>query len=364
MIILLHGTGDDSSKWENWIRWVEKLMSARGEDVLTVAGVGSKGKTVVVGEEEDVDDDEIVDHGQDSIGNTALEFIERISGGPRPTPSTLDRLTGYSGNERTALDTRRALPALLAALNDAGGDQFPRAAKVPKGGEEGLIRDLVANKKKDGPALGTGIKYRAAVASVCAVAYVRRSNQLPVRIIGHSRGGSTAVAIHNILTYHGVYCTTLTLDPCHGKKKFFPKEYYRKIWSGQLINQPNKKNVGKDWLPDILMERPLIELGKGGDATVVNLPRTTHIKHGHMGKLRGFSDAEKSSGLPASLGMRIDSWCADSARIPGKQQVLLDFFKTFMLGPDPGVLADRKTIGRLVVEVLTGGITGNDPYWA
>ena len=41
MIILIHGTGDDDTKDENWIKWVGALMESKGEKVLVLPGVSS-----------------------------------------------------------------------------------------------------------------------------------------------------------------------------------------------------------------------------------------------------------------------------------------------------------------------------------
>ena len=345
MIILLHGSGDDSSKFENWIRWVDFIMTSHGETVLTVGGVGSKG----------TDEDE-EDQGQNSIAPQALDFLEALGGVfavPRNVPK-IDRLLGMNSAQRN----RYAYPKLLAALNDAGGKQFPKAARVPVGGEEDLICELLEEKKKDGKLAGTGIKYRAAVASICAVAYQRRTaNPRPIRIIGHSRGGSTAVAIHNILTYHGLDCNTLTLDPCHGKAKMFEKDYYRRIWAGKLRNQPNNKNVGKDWLPDSFMCRPEIKVGEGGSADLFNYARTMNIKHGHMGKLRGFRDEEKEDGSQAHFGMQIQSWL-DASNFADPQANLRSFFQEFITDRNTPVGRDRLIIARHVIEVLTGPMPG------
>lgn len=344
MIILLHGTGDDSSKEENWIRWVEVIMKTHGETVLTVAGVGSKSP--------DVSDDSVEDVGQNSIGPQALAFIEALGESvPKKVPK-VDRILGMSSSQRNRYD----YPKLLKALNEAGGKQFPKAAKVSAGQEEELIRELLAKKKKDGPAIGTGIKYRAAVASICAIAYSRRvRNPKPIRILGHSRGGSTAVAVHNILTYHGLDCDTLTLDPCHGKAKIFGnKDYYRKIWAGKLTNLPNKKNVKFDHMPDIFMCRPAITKGKGGCAEPINLPKLPKIKHGHMGKLRGFKEAEKESGRK-ELGRQIELWLATN-NYNNPQTHLLKFFSTFITDKKSPVGKDRLTIAYYVVTLLTGAI--------
>jgi hypothetical protein len=355
MIILLHGTGDDSSKFENWMRWVDAIMRKHGETVLTVPGVGSKGKVVLSGggEGSEFPDDDEIDVGQGSIGPGALEFLSSLGDSaaapPRPK-SKVDQLTGYSSAGRN----RRDYPKLLDALNGAGGDEFPRAARVAAGQEEDLIRQLAENKRKDGPAVGTGIKYRAAITSICAIAYDRRARgRNPIRMIGHSRGGSTAVAVHNILTYYGLDCSTLTLDPCHGKAKLVEKDYYRKIWGGKLVNLPNEKNVKFDHLPDVFMCRPAIGVGKGGRAEIVALPRTKHIKHGHMGKIRGFSEADKSNGSQAHLGMQIQSWL-DEQTGTNPQATLMQFFQRFVVEPNSPLGMDRRIIAKQVVEVLTG----------
>ncbi len=343
MIILLHGTGDDSSKVENWIRYVAEIMTKHGESVLVVAGCGS-----------DAMDENEVDQGQSSIAPQALAFIETLGVAKDDKLSKADKILGMNSAQRNCFD----YPKLLDALNDAGGHQFPRAARVPAGHEEDLIRQLQEEKKADGPVVGTGIKYRAAVASICAIAYQRRfDNPRPIRIIGHSRGGSNAVAIHNILTYHGLYCSTLTLDPCHGKAKIIEKEYYKKIWAGKLVNMPNNKNVGWDHLPDFVMCRPAITVGEGGSADITSYERLMNIKHGHMGKLRGFSSEEKTDGTKVIFGREIERWLASpEAQIEDPQYHLLSFFKKFIDSPTSPVGEDKRAIATQVIELLTGPI--------
>jgi hypothetical protein len=370
VILLFHGTSDDSSKYENWMRWIDQMMSDKGETVLTIEGVGAKGKSAHVGAHDGWPANTDEDHGWQSVGPSVLQFIQGLrftvpgASGVRPI-TKLDRLTGHSAAGRN----RISYPALLRALNEAGGDEFPKAARVPPGQEETLVQDLATAKLQhpDGPKVGTGIKYRAAVASIAAVAYVRQiDTNAVIKIIGHSRGGSTAVAVHNILTYHGIKCDTLTLDPCHGKKKFQPKEYYRKIWDGRLVNQPNNKNVAVDWLADIFMERPAITKGEGAAAScsIVNRARTKNVKHGHMGKLQRFGkDADGTAGK-ANLGLQISTWITQNAPSLSKQRLLMQFFQRFIGEPNTKVGIDKRLIAKLVIENLTGPLPPCGAFWS
>ncbi len=343
MIILLHGTGDDSSKAEHWIPYVADIMKSYGESVLVVAGCGTG-----------VMDENAHDEGQSKIAPEALAFIASLK---ESGCSNTNKSLGVNANNFRC-------QGLIDALNAAGGDQFPLTAMVHVGQEEILIERLKKEKKADGPKVGTGIKYRAAIASICAIAYKRRIKDLrPIRIIGHSRGGSTAVAIHNILTYHGYICSTLTLDPCHGKAKFFEKDYYKKIWAGELVNLPCNKNVAQDWFPDFLMCRPPITLGSDFNAGAVirQYIRLMHIKHGHMGKLKDFKKDKEGKGSKIKFKEEIDVWIdnklkEEKGKSKSAQKFLIDFFRKFIGERQSPIGKDKSIIAYYVIELLTGTI--------
>jgi hypothetical protein len=263
MIILVHGTGDDNSKPENWIRWVAEIMDMYGDITLTVPGVES-------GE-------------QAQLGFQAARFLAKL------TPADNQNRATSQGVMRTVY------PALISALREAG-PELGLCLNVPPRQEEGRLLQLIEGQREESGITTPGIKIRIAVASLCALAYYRRRAVLrPIRIIGHSRGGSVAVGIHNVLAAYGIKCErTLTLDPCHGATKgpfTTQKEYFHKVWTGSLVNIPCAKNVSD--LPDFATFRPAITVGTKGQASVTNHERLKKIKHGHMGKLRALSESEK-----------------------------------------------------------------------
>ncbi|MFO0579257.1 MAG: hypothetical protein U1A78_35090 [Polyangia bacterium] len=294
MIILLHGTGDDDSKAENWMPWVAKIMERYGEKVLTIPGVASEQKGLV--------------------GRNALEFLQKLG-------------NANQGRRVNRAEAIGHFPDLGKALLAAGGELLA-ALKVSPGKEKETIEQLVANQKGEASRSAHGIKFRAAIACCCALYYYRRmpvAQLRPVRIIGHSRGGATAIALHNLLTSYGIPCHhTLTLDPCHGASAAMErgaaigsivpivgtlagaliggaigaesgyKDYYHRVWTGTVHNIPCYKEVGD--MAVSYTGRPPITVGTGGNAAVTNhAPKLPHIKHGHMGKIRGLSEKQKDT---------------------------------------------------------------------
>ena len=82
-----------------------------------------------------------------------------------------------------------------------------------------------------------------------------------------------------------------------------------------------------------------------------------NIKHGHMGKLRGFRDEEKEDGSQAHFGMQIQSWL-DANNFADPQAHLRNFFQKLITVRNTPVGRDRLTIARHVIEVLTGPMPG------
>jgi hypothetical protein len=340
MILLIHGTGDDDEKAENWIPWVAKLMERYGELCLAIPGVASS--------------------EQDTLSVHAQGFLAKLVG-PKAGHATVQ-----SNNA-----------GLMTALN-RGGDELKMALNVMNGSEEDFILALVQGKRKEKGWKTSGIKIRVAVASLCAVAYYRRrpvAQQRPIRIIGHSRGGCVAVGVHNVLTSYGIPCDrTLTLDPCHGVDKrviggavgtLVPvlgnlvgagigaaniEDYYHKIWGGSLINIPCDKGVGSDWA-GFAVYRPLIEAAAGGNAHVTNLPKLMDIKHGHMGKIRALPGNEAAKNTERARLTRLMDGVV-TLPFPDARTALRRFFRQFVkLGT--GDYLDRMTIVGQVISTLT-----------
>jgi hypothetical protein len=253
MIILFHGTGDDDTKDEHWMFWVAAVCRLHGEQVLVIPGVASK----QIGE----------------IEARCLEFLARL-------PRVARR------NVTKTLTNLRVTAAISAA-----GEELEAATRVQHLGEEDTIRAMCSKKGRLGSnvASSQGIKLRAAVAGLCAIAYTRRmANPQPIRIIGHSRGGSAALASHNLLCAMDITCNhTLLLDPVHGRKKLFGmhKDYYHIVYAGCVTNLPTRNR--NSTFADVPVTAAI---GLDPAPYVRSLTAFTEMKHGHMGKFRAFED--------------------------------------------------------------------------
>lgn len=339
MIILIHGTGDDDTKDENWMKWVGALMRSKGEQVLVLPGVGSG--------------------QQGELHDRALGFLQGlVDGGELPylrhpevdtVPEGLRASLAAAG----ASEANELRPLLTASKNVRTQRHFQ------------ILMSLVAEAQRAEDGLNAvGIKTRAAFAALCAKAYYQSCPPdllQPIRIIGHSRGGSAAIATHNVLRWYGIRSVeTLTLDPCHGVKKIGAKDYTHTVWSGSVVNMPVVKEVGtgSTWLHYTL--RPDISAGEGSDegTRVDNRARLTTIEHGHMGKLKNF----KKPGKVDYLMMRADAMLAEKAAgqaalkarlngiIGGDAMELEDIFD--QAEDKKGDLADKKLIHTEVCKLL------------
>jgi hypothetical protein len=323
MIILLHGTGDDDSKIENWMASVAKIADKHGDLALTIQGVSS-----------DL---------QGQVGDDAIAFLDKVTAAQ-----------GYSAQAKRGVEISTQFPKLKAAIENAGGQELPPVLKtIPLAGAVAALKMAITTLKNgqrnEGKSSAAGIKVRIAIAGLAAVGYYRHSaNPLPVRIIGHSRGGATAVGVHNLLTLIGIPCQhTVTLDPCHGQGVFGDgKDYYTKIWTGNLVNIPCVKEVGDTFFS--YTRRPPIEKGEGASyCSVTNhTPKLPNIKHGHMGKLRSF-ESDKEAGR-AALKKIIDPIVA--GKYDSLHAHVLDLFKKCV--PRDNDFEDRKIICNTVLDAL------------
>lgn len=273
MIILFHGTGDDDSKDENWMKWVTILMRHAGESVLCLPGVGSG--------------------QQEAVCAFGQSFLEALMG---------------EGNARNVIAPMAIPDGLRDSMNAAasdGSELHPIIKQVwPTPMDE--LASIHAAQRAEGGTNAIGIKTRAAVAAVCARAYKRwAAEPMPIRMIGHSRGGSAAIATHNVLRWMGIAdVETLALDPCHGVKKATIKEYTSVVYSGKVRNIPAVKEVGTGSTWAYYTNRARITVGEGADAgtTVVNNDPLETIEHGHMGKLTSLPKPGKMDGFKAVFG--------------------------------------------------------------
>lgn len=353
MILLIHGTGDDDRKAENWMPWVAKIMELYGDMVMVIPGVASS--------------------QQDDLGAHAMQFMNKLAGARagRPTQQSNDQ-------------------GLMSVLRETGSE-LNQALNVMNGSEEDFIANLCQNKRKEGGSFTSGIKIRIAVASLCAVAYYRRKltgSQRPIRIIGHSRGGCVAVGIHNVLTSYGIPCNkTLTLDPCHGVDKAVvgmavgavlatpllalgpaaalaipaaaaagmtrgitrTKEYFHRIWAGRLVNLPCKKGVGKDWAGFAVYRPPISACGT---AAVTNLPLLNRIKHGHMGKIQGLHGNERAKDEARTrLAARMNRMITQ--RRANARAHLREYFREFVEAGTSDYSDRMEIIGQLIPMLTT-----------
>lgn len=335
MLIFFHGTGDDDSKSENFIPAIAKLLRDRyGEIVLVMPGVSSAQRN--------------------QIGTRATECLELIK-----ARSLHEQWQPLDHNHNVSSNPDGLNRAIQQAKSSAFQYSTTPIHEVPDyvipGGEAAEIQRLIQSQRGEGYSLfgmvkrqdnkqskgvkSVGIKTRMSIAALCAVRYKRLGGMRPLRIVGHSRGGSAAIGAHNLIAYHGFEVDkTLTLDPCHGllrmggpqtlansatstgrvvQRALFPgqpvqkpndiqvvKDYYSKIWNGRLVNLPCEKGVAHDTLGRYLAMRPVIEWAGTGMSGCENLPKLKNIRHGHMGKFLPYPDekvakmATKVGGLP------------------------------------------------------------------
>ncbi|MEN9797288.1 MAG: hypothetical protein RL653_984 [Pseudomonadota bacterium] len=340
MIILIHGTGDDDTKDENWIKWVGALMQSKGEKVLVLPGVSSG--------------------QQGELYDRAHAFLTGLKEGdelPRRRLAAVDTVPeGLRESLRSAAASdANELRAVIAASKSSMNtfrhyEVVMQATKAAQRHESG--RDAI------------GIKTRAAFAALCGKAYWQTCPPdllRPIRIIGHSRGGSAAIATHNVLRHFGItYVGTLTLDPCHGVKKLFAKDYTHTVWSGVVNNIPVVKEVGigTTWFEYTL--RPPISIGEGADADTVvnNHGHLATIEHGHMGKLTTFKKPGKLDSIrgraDAILATKAAAQAALRNRIAGRmEEGGMELTDLFALAEDKhGDLADKQYIHRFVCALL------------
>ena len=138
MIILFHGTGDDDSKDENWMKWVTILMRHAGESVLCLPGVGSG--------------------QQEAACAFGQSFLEALAG---------------EGNARNVIAPMDIPDGLRASLDAAASDNS-ELHPVIKGTWRTPMDEMEAihaAQRAEGGTNAIGIKTRAAVAAVCARAY-------------------------------------------------------------------------------------------------------------------------------------------------------------------------------------------------
>jgi len=340
MIILIHGTGDDDSKDENWIKWVAELKRAKGESVLVLPGVGSGQQT--------------------DLFDRSWAFMDGL-------------LEGGALRNNRGREVMTVPDDLLTSLRTAGAsadNEIRPLLSAPAhfhvlGTYQGLMDQVARAQRPEGGTDAIGIKTRAAFAALCGKAYWQSCPAdllQPIRIIGHSRGGSAAIAAHNLLRYFGIKSVeTLTLDPCHGVKKVGAKDYTHTVWSGRVTNIPVVKEVGTGSTWFFYTSRPPISIGAGADAgtSVQNLNQLTTIEHGHMGKLtnfkkpgtmdkiRGRSDdmLARKAAAQAALRANINGTLAGGAGVE-----LEDLFAEAQ--DRRGDLADKQLIHRYVCQLL------------
>ncbi len=307
MIVLIHGTGDDDTKPEQWMQWVAMVLKKYNENVLVLPGVASSQYS--------------------QIESIALDFLKSIPAGP--AKNVLPGIMQADRNLRVALDM--------------AGKELMAATKVMHAQEEAAITKMCADRARQGKhfASAQGIKLRAAVAGLCTMAYYRRTaTPKPVRIIGHSRGGSAAMALHNLLTAMGISCDkTLLLDPVHGKRKALHKAYYRKVYSGSVTNIPARIKSNS------FCNVPIIEATSIAQVTVEN--ELMKIKHGHMGKFKSMGKHNKQDER-ARFANNLMKYLTNVQTSNGLRQNLALLFNRF-LGPRT---KDQCVIRHHVLETL------------
>lgn len=265
MIILFHGTGDDDTKIDNWMRWVAELCNSKGEPTLVLPGVASS------------------EYGQ--LFAKAHRFMADIK---RAHPHLKRKVN-------TTLSTPVGLERDILAATSEASEFRPLTGTKHQGvlHAELLISKIEQVRRAEKGTSAIGIKTRAALAAICAHHYYTHCTQEPptIRLIGHSRGGAAAIAAHNLLRWYGITkVRTLVLDACHGVAKLTAKRYTHVVYSGTVVSLPAVREVA---LNDGKLgglrytNRQLITLGQGHDseALVYNHTKLATVYHGHMGKL-------------------------------------------------------------------------------
>lgn len=282
MIVLLHGTGDDNLKPENWMSSVKEIMAPH-EKVLILPGVASeeKGKLFEYAEEF-LSSLDIPSYGP-------LRAPRRIALDPR-TPQSLERDLRSASSSRSEF-----FPFVVQnKLSDDPRENL-RLIRTQLDKRNTFASGISAAGPENKGYLAVGIKSRAAIVAICGYAYHQYFTSAPgqIRIIGHSRGGAAAIAAHNLLRFFGISnVRTLTLDPCHGLKKFGAKNYTHKVFSGLIMNIPAVREVGGTSLLGGTLRQPITKgVDADSDCIVFNHAKLEKIAHGHMGKLDTFASA-------------------------------------------------------------------------
>ncbi len=327
MLILLHGSGDDDLKPENWMPLVAAIMEFHGDLAVVLPGVGSE------------------DRG--NLKNKAKEFVRRLKTRWQrhgsPAAGRLECVSSGSLHNALAGDNLDTLRSFRGSLN------FQKA--------ESLIDSLSQSNEKllglFSALSGNGIKLRAAAASFCAIlyeGYLPAQHKTPLRIVGHSRGGCAAISTHNLCNYWGLTPKTLSLDPCHGVVSLREnKPHWHTIWGGEVYNIPVVKQVAD--MPQDTTKRPPITAHRDGSGTVTNHAKLTDIKHGHMGKFKNFTDSEKKAGRKAMneqvtrFLFKVASEAAAKSRTP--KQHLEEAYDKFASKTD-----DRAVIWRQLIDTV------------
>ena len=332
MLIFLHGTGDDCSKPDNWMAAVARIMREKfGEIVLVLPGVNS-GQNGLIGTR--------TQECLDAIDAAKVAWTRRPA---TPKPDVAGLTAALAGGRRASSMLR------WTASNEVPDD-------IPAGQERAVAQRIAANLRSESGLSAIGVKPRMSFAACCALAYYRAGGPNPIRIIGHSRGGASAVGAHNLISSFGVPCDhTLTLDPCHGLHNGL-KDYYTKIWLGHLENMPCKKGVAFDWI-ESATERPPITQMPGASVTQHTVDELAKIKHGHMGKLKSMPGGADKESARTRLRGEIDIYI--SGLFTGTAVSVLEQFFAKFADTDGEVGADRAKILERVVHFMTAGRTLN-----
>lgn len=281
MIVLLHGSGDDTTKHENWMNLIKTVLDPH-ELVLILPGVGSGEK------------DKIFDFAYDFLSKLGIQkgipnpTIKRKVENKRPIPAGLRQDLIAASSARSEFEP-------LVMGNAMTADPITALAMIERQvGVRRLAESKIAFAGPESGLTAVGIKSRAAIVAICAQAYHHYFAGEPkqIRIIGHSRGGSAAIAAQNLLRLFGIHdVRTLALDPCHGIKKVGAKNYTHKVYSGIVVSIPARKEVGGTSLLGGTLRQPITKgVGADQDTIVFNHPILKDIEHGHMGKLDVFQN--------------------------------------------------------------------------
>ena len=334
-------------KFDNWMRPLADALHFKGMPTLVIPGVAN---------------------GQQAYQPVCNAFITSQTGTGTP-PAGCDAAIKRS-LRASLLEAGKEIKHVVEHFDsskpvaEGGNIQIDDDAQIalPSDDEQAESRAIM-DSFSDGPEDGKkayGIKGRAAMGALAGLAYWRHtppaSRQACIKIIGHSRGGCSAIGAHNLISYFGIPVKTITLDPCHGANRSYwfvsgggaGRNYWYTVHAGKVVNMPAVRGVA-DMAPKYF-ERP--EITQAGTSTVINQQPFTATAHGHLDKFCSKEDSGCSFKGNASLcGSRVENFMKAANKAPNGSAVA-DLFVTDLLFTEGTLGPERRRIGNIGKHLL------------